>query len=115
MDTLFVGDIPKDYHYAIFGNGYIDLYNTPELRGDTYNYYRIYTNVDGFYYKMDSQTYGDYRTTYATSINVSDDFRYRSDYSSICTTAFIHILLILFVLNIITSLIRKGGSLGGLL
>lgn len=115
MDTLYIGDIPSEYHYAIFGNGYIDLYNTSELRNGVYNYYRIYTNVNGFYYKMDSQSYSDYRTTYATSIEVTDDYKYRTDYPSICSTVFFHILLILFALNIITSLIRKGGSLGGLL
>lgn len=115
MDTLYIGDIPQEYHFAIFNNGYIDLYNTSELRNNTYTYYRIYTNAGGFYYKIDTQTYSDYRTTYATSITVTDDYKYRTDYSNICSTAFLHILLILFALNIITSLIRKGGSLGGLL
>lgn len=31
MDTLYIGDIPQEYHYALFNNGYIDLYNTDTL------------------------------------------------------------------------------------
>ena len=34
MDVLYIGDIPQDYHYAVFGNNYIDLYNTTDLSID---------------------------------------------------------------------------------
>ena len=54
MDVLYTGDIPSEYHYAIFNNGYIDLYNSPVLHNDTYTRYRVYTNVNGFYYSTDS-------------------------------------------------------------
>ena len=27
MDTLYIGDIPSEYHYAVFNNGYIDFLN----------------------------------------------------------------------------------------
>lgn len=115
MDKLYIGDIPSEFHYAIFYNNYIDLYNTPNLTNGTFEYYRIYKGLDGFYYKQDSARYSEYNTTYATQIDVTSDYHYRDDYANICSTVFLHIILILFVFNIITSIIRKGGSLGGLL
>ena len=63
MDTLYIGDIPSEYHYALFNNGYIDLYNTPNLSNGTYDFYRIYTNVNGFYYRQMTQTYSYNYTT----------------------------------------------------
>lgn len=48
MDTLYIGDIPQEYHFALFNNGYIDLYNTSQLNNGTYNFYRVYTNAGGF-------------------------------------------------------------------
>lgn len=73
MDTLYIGDIPSEYHYALFGNGYIDLYNTEVLRNGTFDYYRIYTNSGGFYYKHDSQYYGLTSNTIATLVGVTDN------------------------------------------
>ena len=35
MDKLYGGDIPTEYHFARFGNGYIDLYNTQVLHNGT--------------------------------------------------------------------------------
>ena len=50
MDRLYIGeDIPLDYHYAVFNNGYIDLYNTNDFRpNQSYTYYRIYLYNDKF-------------------------------------------------------------------
>lgn len=115
MDTLYTGNIPSEYHYAIFNNGYIDLYNTDVLRNNTYTRYRIYTNCDGFYYSTDTVNFGNYTTTYATDINVSDNFVYRQDFDSIVVVTFIIALFGVWLFNLITSLIRKGGVLGGLL
>ena len=28
MDTIYIGNIPTEYHYARFGSNYIDLFNT---------------------------------------------------------------------------------------
>lgn len=115
MDTLFIGDIPKEYHYALFNNGYIDLYNTPNLTNGTYNYYRVYTNSGGFYYRLYSTNYGQYNTTYAQEIKVTDNICYRQDFSNICIITFIIVFFAVFLFNIFTSSIRKGGLLGGLL
>ena len=114
MDTLYVGDIPKDYHYALFNNGYIDLYNTDRLHNDTYTFYRVYTNAGGFYYRTYEQTYSQYNTTYAQDINVTDNKCYRQDFPSILFMTICFALIGIWLFNLITSLIRKGGLLGGL-
>lgn len=114
MDILYIGDIPSEYHFAIFNNGYIDLYNTNVLHNNTYTRYRVYTNCDGFYYSVDSVNVGQYTTTYTTDITVSDNAVYRQDFDSIVVVTFIIALFGVWLLNLITSLIRKGGILGGL-
>lgn len=115
MDTLYTGDIPKEYHFARFGNGYIDLFNTDVLHNNVYNYYRIYTNTNGFYYSYNTVSYSQYNTDYTTNIEVTDNIQYRSDFSNIMVMTFIFVLFGVFLFNIISSFIRKGGLLGGLL
>lgn len=114
MDTLYIGDIPQEYHYALFNNGYIDLYNTDILNNDTYTFYRVYTNAGGFYYRQYQQTYSQYNTTYAQDINVTDNQCYRQDFPSILFMTLFFTLIGIWLFNLITSLIRKGGLLGGL-
>lgn len=116
MDKVYIGNsIPSSYHYAIFGNGYIDLYNTEVLQNGTFDYYRIYTNNNGFYYKHDSQRYSLTSETRATIVGVTDNFCYRQDFPNIMIMTFIFVLFGIFLFNIISSFIRKGGLLGGLL
>lgn len=115
MDTLYIGDIPLDYKYAQFSNGYITLYNKPQGNNETLHYYRIYTSTDDFYYSEGDTNFGNYNTTYFTEINVSNNWAYRRDFADICLTSFIIFLFFfVFLFNIITSFIRKGGVLGGL-
>lgn len=114
MDKLYIGDIPEEYHFAIFNNGYIDLYNTNVLHNNTYTRYRIYTNCDGFYYSVENVQIGSYTTTYTTNVEVSQNPVYRQDFSAIVVTTFIIALFGTWLFNLITSLIRKGGILGGL-
>lgn len=115
MDKLYIGDIPTEYSFARFGNGYIDLYNTQVLHNNTYTYYRIYTNDNGFYYSINNTTYNQYITEYAQPIEVTTNVCYRTDFPNIMIMTFLFVLFGIFLFNIITSLIRKGGVLGGLL
>lgn len=115
MDTLYTGDIPKEYHYALFNNGYIDLYNTDTLHNNTYTFYRVYTNSGGFYYRVYEQSYSQYNTTYTQNINVSDKIVYRQDFDKIVILVFIFAIFGVWLFNLLTSSIRKGGLLGGLL
>lgn len=114
MDTLYIGDIPSEYHFAIFNNGYIDLYNTNILHNGTYNYYRIFTNAGGFFYEQRVATVGQYTTTYTNDINVSNNNVYRFDFCNTLVMTCIITLFGVWLFNLITSIIRKGGLLGGL-
>lgn len=80
-----------------------------------YTFYRVYTNCGGFYYRVMTSTYSQYNTTYTQSIKVTDNSCYRQDFPEICLVTFIICFFALFLFNIITSIIRKGGALGGLL
>lgn len=115
MDKLYIGDIPSQYHFARFGNGYIDLYDTQVLHNNSYTYYRIYTNDKGFYYSTNTTNYNQYITEYAQPIEVTSEVFYRIDFPNIMIMTFLFVLFGIFLFNIITSLIRKGGLLGGLL
>lgn len=113
MDTLYIADIPQEYHFAIFGNNYIDLYNTQNLTG-TLNFYRVYLYNNAFYYEQRVANYNQYNTTIATEINVSSDRIYRRDYPSIMFMSATFILFLAILVNLITSVFKKGGLLGGL-
>lgn len=115
MDTLYIGDIPQEFHYAIFNNGYIDLYNTDVLHNNTYTRYRVYTNINGFYYSVDTVNIGSYTTTYATDIKTSKEVAYRQDFCNILFITCVFTIFGVWLLNIMTSIIRKGGVLGGLI
>lgn len=114
MDTLYTGDIPQDFHYASFGNGYIDLYNKPQGHNETLNYYRVYTNNNGFFYTTGTTSFGQYYTTSFQDISVSNDWLYRSDIDKIFIVCFIIFLMFIFVFNIVTSVFKRGGVFGGL-
>lgn len=114
MDTLFIGDIPSEYHYAVFNNGYITLYNKESARNETLNYYRVYTTNNGFFYSTGSQSFGNYTTSFQ-NIDVSNNWLYRSDIDKIFVVCFIIFFMFIFVFNIVTSVFKKGGVFGGLL
>lgn len=114
MDTLYIGNIPKEYHYARYGNNYIDLYKNQNLTGYQ-DFYRVYMYQNSFQYEHLNTTYNQYNETIATSISVTDDYLYRRDFPSIMFMSFIYVILIVFLLNIVTSVFKKGGIFSGLL
>lgn len=114
MDTLYIGDIPETYHYAVFSNGYITLYNKAGAQNETLPYYRIYTTNNGFYYSSGTTNFG-YTTTTFQNINVSKNWLYRSDIDKIFLVCFIIFFMFLFTFNLITSSIKRGGVFGGLI
>lgn len=114
MDKLYIGDIPLNYKYAQFGSNYITLYSKSTGRNETLDFYRIYTNNNGFYYSVGSTTFGNTTTSFQ-EIDVTDNFLYRTDVADIFSVSFFCILLFVFLLNLVTSVFKKGGVLGGLL
>lgn len=117
MDKLYIGDIPSDYHFASFGNNYIDLYNVSTLSPNrTYEYYRVYMYDNYFCYEKKTNSTGSYYNIVTfTSVDVTNNRLYRRDFSNVCIISFVMVFFFVFLFNIITSCIRKGGLLGGLL
>lgn len=76
------------------------VYSIIVLRG-TY----IHRNVN--FGNWQSQTFAEYP--------VSSNFVYRNDFGWICTVTMIFVILFVFLCNLVTSIVRRGGVLGGLL
>lgn len=115
MDKLFIGDIPKEFTYADFNNYYIDLYNKSTGNNETLQYYRIYLYDNQFVYETGSRNFGNYNYDTFQKIDVTDNICYRRDFPSICVVTFCFVIFGIFLLNIITSIIRKGGVFSDLL
>ena len=115
MDKLYTGDIPKDYKYAVITNDYIRLYNKPYGRDETLDFYQIHNNDSGFFYSYGTQSFSTYNTTYFTELSVTDNIVYRKDFDKITVVSFIFILGLLFLVNLVTSVFKQNGILGGLL
>lgn len=114
MDTIYIGDIPTEYHFARFGTNYIDLFNTNNLvNGQTYMYYRIYMYDNLFEYDYRSQQ-GSYYSETLQDVKVSNNKVYRRDFGDICVVVAIMVGFGVWLLNLMTSVVRKGGVLGGL-
>lgn len=114
MDTIYIGDIPQDFHFARFGNNYIDLFNTNELRQNVdYTYYRIYLYDNLFEYDIRTQA-GSYYSETLQDVKVSNSQVYRRDFGDICIIIALYVGFGVWLLNLMTSIFRKGGVLGGL-
>lgn len=116
MDTLYIGDIPNEYCYAVFSSDYVTLYNTNSFTTGSYDYYRIWFNSPGFFYTTGTTTINNNYSTITTQyVDVTDNFLYRSDISDIVVCSFVIVLGFIFCVNIFTSFFKSGGVLGGLL
>ena len=116
MDKLFIGDIPSEYHYARFGDNYIDLYKVQNLTANTeYDYYRVYLYDNTFIYSHNVGVVGYYSNYINTDIEVTDNVMYRRDIDSIFICTFIICLIGLMLINIVTSCVKRGGIFGGLI
>ena len=114
MDILYVGDIPQDYHYALYNSNYIDLYKVQNISSND-DFYRIYLYDNFFTYEhlftnnaITSSVIGNY-------IKTSDDWYYRRDMPSIMFMSLVECLIIVLILNIVSSVFKKGGVFSGLL
>lgn len=114
MDTIYIGDIPEQFHYARFGNYYIDLFDTNHLNNNqTYSYYRIYLYDNLFEYEVKTQQ-GGYYSEILQDVSVSQNKVYRRDFGDICIIVALMVGFGIWLLNLMTSIVRKGGVLGGL-
>lgn len=118
MKKFFVpSGITEDYVYIVPGNGYIDLYNSNYLQPNTtYRYYRIYNDIDSDLYQTLERSTSSYNygSLNAIQIEPTNSYLYRNDYKDILSVVFIYFIFAIFFINIFTSVIRRGGLLGGL-
>ena len=115
MDVLYIGDIPNEFHFAVWGSDFVTLYDRPTAQNITLPYYRIYFNAPGFYYSKGAQTFSQYNATTFQNIEVTDKWYYRKDNLNILIFTFIIAISTLWLVNLFTSIFKKGGLLSGLL
>lgn len=116
QDKLYVNeDIPEDYKFMDFHEDYIDIYNKSSFRDETTTVYRIYHCISPNTYYTYSKTFGNYQTYTYQEYPRTSDICYRTDFPQICNVVFIFSIFFIFLLNIITSIFKKGGVLSGLL
>lgn len=121
IKKLYIPDsIPSDYNFMIMSadGSYYDLYNTKYIEnGQNVKFYRFYyNNDDDMYQNYDRTNNTGNRLSVGSEIRVelTNNFIYRRDFPNILFCSFIYIVIFVFIINITTSMIRKGGVLGGL-
>ena len=111
MDTLYTGNIPKDYKYIFLQDGYIYLFNKPFAENQTLECYKI-SNNNGFLYCHD--TFEVHELVNFEKVNVTKKHYYRTDYTNILFCSCMLAVVFIFILNIVTTLYKRGGVLSGL-
>lgn len=111
MDTLYTGNIPKDYKYIFLKDGYIYLFNQAYIENSTLDCYKIFNN-NGFLYCKD--TFTSQELVNFEKVNVTNKHYYRTDYFNILFCSCAISLIFIFLTNIVTSFVKRGGVLNGL-
>lgn len=109
--------IGSDYKYIVPSGDYYDLYNTTYINpNESVQYYRFYNSIDVDLYTTNYRTAG-YTGTILNYIEIepTSDYWCRPDYPSILECVLILTLGFLFLINVFTSLFRKGGLFGGII
>lgn len=109
-------EIPEQYSYiGNITNSYFDLYDKSNIQGSSGVYYRVYYSFEPDYWQAYEYQNSSYYSTNYQQIERTDSILARPDNYKIATTGFCIIFLLIFLINVVTSLIKKGGILGGLL
>lgn len=103
--------IPDNFNYIDISSDYIDFYNSSNPLRDT-TYYRVYYNYPDLFEVFNTSWSGNYNLQL---VETTSDFVYRPDFPQILYCSITFIIIFIFIFNIITSIIRKGGLLRGLL
>ena len=109
-------DVPEEYYYlGSLTNTYYDLYDKSNIQNTSGVYYRIYYAFDPSYWEARSYNYSQYNSTAFPVIETTNSVFARYDNYKIFSVSFVIIFLIILLCNIMTSIIKRGGVLGGLL
>lgn len=117
MVKIYVpAEIPENYVYiGNITNTYYDLYDRANIQGTNGNYYRVYYNFEPSYWQEYEYQNSSYYSTNFQSIERTSSIFARPDNYKIFSVAFSFIVLVILLINIMTSIIKRGGVLGGLL
>lgn len=115
MNKMFVNpNIPSEYKYlGNMTNAYFDLYNTNNPQGRTVDYYRVYYSYDDNFYLVNTQTYSNYQSYNFPEIERTDSILSSVSNYKIAIVCFVIIFLIVFLFNVISSIIKRGGIFSG--
>lgn len=115
-DKVFLpSSIPDGYEYAQFNtNGSIRLYNKPNGQNETLHWYEIENQYSSGLVTDGYTTFSNYSSTNFYHVPVSREVFDRPDFFNIIAITLLLTISGLWLLNLFTSIVRKGGVLGGL-
>lgn len=117
MARIYVPDsVPSSYKYITnITNTYFDIYNVSNTSNTSGVFYRVYYGLDDDIIEQRTFNNSAYGGTNTILIDRTNDFLARHYSSNIVSTSFFIIIFIVFLANLMTSIIRKGGVFGDLL
>lgn len=115
-DKLFLpSSIPDGYNYAQFNtNGSIRLYNKSYGQNETLHWYEIENQYSSGLVTDGYTTFGSYSPTNFYYVSTSREVFDRPDFINILGITLLITACGIWLLNLFTSIVRKGGVLGGL-
>lgn len=114
-DKIYIGDeIPDGYIYGNITDTYIELFNKPTFQNETVKCYRIYYRYSDNLVVETERTFSNYNSTTYPEVPVSRDVFDRPHFANIVVIVFCLSLFGVWLLNLVTSIIKRGGLLGGL-
>ena len=116
-DKIFCSDIPEGFKYFFPTNTGYRLYNTNNFEeGETYEYYEFFTEISSNTYVHGWDSPSNFsQPVEIYEVEVTSDNFYRSDIHDVIGSTFILGLCFIFLINIVTSIVRRNGIFGGLL
>lgn len=113
-DVLYISDIDNSFHFVNFSDDCILLYNQPTAeKGEVVECYKIYYKISPDTYVKSYETMQE-DTTF-NYYNVSNSFWARKDIGQFSVLLLTVFFIGIFLINIVTSCVKKGGIFGGLL
>ena len=108
-------EVPEGYKYGTITSDYVELFNKSSFQGETATYYRIYYNYNGGVVQTGTRSFSSYSPTYYSEVPVSRDIFDYPCIDKVFLICFIIVLGLIWLTNLFTSIVRKGGLFGGLI
>lgn len=114
-DKIYIPDsVPDGYVYGTINNYYVDLFNKRQFQNESATYYRIYYSYSSGLVTESVRSFSGYNPTTYDELPVSRSVFDRPDFFNILSITLLLTVCGLWLFNLITSFVRKGGVLGGL-